>query len=134
MAETDTETTTPATTTGAGAELEPAPSDVPVPVTPDEDIGAERGYPKPVQYVVVALVLFVLTALEVWLFYLEGELPDGVITGLLLLLASTKFFLVVSFYMHLKEDKPIFRRLFILGLAAAILLYGAVLAMFHLVF
>ncbi len=118
----------------AGVDLEPAPSEVPVPVAPDEDIGEVRGYPKPVQYVIVAVVLFVLTALEVWLFYLEGTIPDAAVTSPLLLLASCKFLLVVSFYMHLKEDKPIFRRLFVVGLAAALILYGIVLATFQLIF
>jgi cytochrome c oxidase subunit 4 len=117
-----------------GVDLEPAPSDVPVPVTPDEDIGEVRGYATPIQYVQVAAILFVLTALEVWMYYLEGEIPNGVITALLLFFAVLKFFLVVSFYMHLREDKPIFRRLFVLGLVAALILYGAVLATFQLVF
>ncbi|MEZ5170235.1 MAG: cytochrome C oxidase subunit IV family protein [Acidimicrobiia bacterium] len=118
----------------APVELEPAPSDVPVPVTPDEDIGEVRGYPSPVEYVKVAAILFVLTALEVWMYYLEGDVPNGVITALLLIFSALKFILVVSFYMHLKEDKPLFRRLFVLGLGAALLLYGAVLATFQLVF
>lgn len=124
----------PVPASATGVDLEPAPSDVPVPVAPDEDIGEVRGYPKPVQYVLVAMVLFVLTALEVWLFYLEGTIPDAAITSLLLLLAFCKFVLVVSFYMHLREDKPIFRRVFVVGLAAALVLYGVVLATFQLIF
>lgn len=115
-------------------EFEPQPSEVPVPVTPDEDIGEVRGYPSPVEYVKVAAILFVLTALEVWMYYLEGDVPDGVITALLLIFSALKFVLVVSFYMHLKEDKPIFRRLFVLGLVAALILYSVVLATFELVF
>jgi cytochrome c oxidase subunit 4 len=131
---TDPSAAPPAPPSAAGVELEPAPSDVPVPVTPDEDIGEVRGYPKPVQYSLVAIVLFVLTSLEVWLFYLEGTIPDGAITGLLLVLGLCKFLLVVSFYMHLREDKPIFRRLFVLGLLAALTLYAIVLATFELIF
>ncbi len=117
-----------------GVELEPAPSDLPVPVTPDEDIGEVRGYATPIQYVQVAVILCVLTALEVWMYYLEGDVPDGVVTALLLLFSFLKFFLVVSFYMHLREDKPIFRRLFVLGLVAALFLYAIVLATFQLIF
>ncbi|MCZ7530576.1 MAG: cytochrome C oxidase subunit IV family protein [Acidimicrobiia bacterium] len=117
-----------------GVELEPAPSDLPVPVTPDEDIGEVRGYATPIQYVQVAVILCVLTALEVWMYYLEGDVPNGVVTALLLLFAFLKFFLVVSFYMHLREDKPIFRRLFVLGLVAALVLYAIVLATFQLIF
>lgn len=131
MADTTT-TTEPADE--AGVDLEPAPSDVPVSVTPDEDVGEVRGYASPIQYVKVAAVLFVLTALEIWMYYLEGDIPDGVITALLLVFAFLKFFLVVSFYMHLREDKPIFRRLFLLGLVAALILYGVMLATFQLVF
>ena len=42
-----------------------------------------------------------------------------------------KFVLVASWYMHLRTDKPIFRRFFMLGIVAAIMLYMIVLTTFH---
>ena len=50
---------------------------------------------------------------------------------LLLVMAFVKFFLVASWYMHLRTDQPVFRRFFILGASAAILLYLIVLAALH---
>jgi cytochrome c oxidase subunit IV len=50
---------------------------------------------------------------------------------LLLLFAVIKFFLVASWYMHLRTDRPIFRNFFVLGIAAAILLYLIVLSTLH---
>ena len=42
-------------------------------------------------------------------------------------MAAVKFFLVASWYMHLRTDQPVFRRFFIIGSVAAIGLYFVVL-------
>ncbi len=89
--------------------------------------GEVRPHPTPVQYVIVAVVLVVITALEIGVSYAEGTIPDGLIVVLLLVMAFVKFFLVASWYMHLRTDKPVFRRFFIMGAVAAIGLYLVVL-------
>ena len=43
----------------------------------------------------------------------------------------TKFALVASWFMHLRTDRPVFKRLFIVGAIAAPLLYLIVLATLH---
>ena len=93
--------------------------------------GELRPHPTPVQYVIVAIVLVVITALEIAVSYTEGTLPDGLIVVLLIVMAFVKFFLVASWYMHLRTDQLVFRRFFILGAVAAILLYLIVLATLH---
>jgi len=93
--------------------------------------GELRPHPTPIQYVVVAVILVVITGLEIAVSYTEGTLPDGLIVVLLLSMAFVKFFLVASWYMHLRTDRPVFRRFFILGASAAILLYLVVLATLH---
>jgi cytochrome c oxidase subunit 4 len=93
--------------------------------------GELRPHPTPVQYVMIAVVLVVITALEIGVSYTEGTLPDGLIVVLLLVMAFVKFFLVASWYMHLRTDQLVFRRFFILGTAAAIVLYLIVLATLH---
>jgi cytochrome c oxidase subunit 4 len=93
--------------------------------------GEERPHPSPFQYVIIAVVLCVVTAAEVGLYYLEDELPWGLIVGLLLTLALLKFVLVASWYMHLRTDKPIFRRFFTIGVLAAVILYTVVLTTFR---
>jgi cytochrome c oxidase subunit 4 len=93
--------------------------------------GEIRPHPQPARYVAIAAILVAATAAEVGLFYLEGEISDGLITALLLMFAVVKFFLVASWYMHLRTDKPIFRNFFVLGIVAAITLYLVVLSTLH---
>ena len=105
-------------------------SDVPpqaLPMLP----GGVRPHPTPFQYGMVRVILVVLTALEVTVSYLEGDIPNGLILLLLLVFMVLKFVLVVAWFMHLKTDRPIFRRLFAFGVAAAIVLYGAALSTLH---
>jgi len=105
----------------------PAPAEPQVPMLP----GEVRPHPTPQRYVMIAAVLVVATAAEVGLYYLEGDIPDGLIIVLLLMFAVIKFTLVASWYMHLRTDKPIFRRFFVLGIIAAISLYLIVLTTLH---
>jgi cytochrome c oxidase subunit 4 len=93
--------------------------------------GEERPHPSPFQYVVIFVVLCVVTAAEVGLYYLEGDLPWGLIVGLLVTLAVIKFVMVASWYMHLRTDKMIFRRFFTIGVIAAVVLYTIVLTTFR---
>mgnify|MGYP001220310629 CR=1 FL=1 len=89
--------------------------------------GEVRPHPAPLQYVLIAVVLVAITAVEVSLFYLQGTLPNAAIIPLLLILAILKFGLVASWYMHLRTDRPIFTRFFVLGIVAAVLLFMIVL-------
>ena len=96
--------------------------------------GEIKEHPDPLQYVIVAVVLVVITGVEIGVSYLEGSIPNGLIITLLLVMAFVKFFLVASWYMHLRTDQPVFRRFFIIGSIAAVLLYAAVLLMLHVSF
>ena len=60
-----------------------------------------------------------------------GQLSSGLCgpTG-----TFVKFFLVASWYMHLRTDQPVFRRFFIVGSVAAVGLYALVLLMLHVSF
>ena len=98
--------------------LEPAPNLLP---------GEVRPHPSPLQYVLIAVVLCTITAAEVSLYYLQGDLPNAAIIPLLLIFAILKFALVASWYMHLRTDRPIFARFFVLGIVAAVLLFLIVL-------
>ena len=94
--------------------------------------GEVKAHSSPFQYVMIALVLCVLTAVEVGLYYLEGDIPTWLLVGLLLALALVKFIMVASLYMHLSSDKPIFKRFFITGGIGAVVLYTIVLTTFHI--
>jgi cytochrome c oxidase subunit 4 len=62
---------------------------------------------------------------------MEGDIPDGLIVVLLLAMMVMKFFLVASWFMHLRTDQPVFKRLFVVGAIAAPVLYIVVLATLH---
>jgi cytochrome c oxidase subunit 4 len=83
-------------------------------------------------YVYVALVLTVITALEVGVIYIRFLTP--IIVPLLLAMSLAKFVLVVMFFMHLRYDARPLAALFVgplliaLGLAVALMtLTGAFL-------
>ena len=81
------------------------------------------------QYIVIALILAVLTALEVASTEVGG-LGSFLVPALLIMMA-VKFFIVVSYFMHLKFDNRLFGVMFYLGLIGAVVLYSVMLATFH---
>jgi cytochrome c oxidase subunit IV len=91
----------------------------------DVPVGAEHAHPGPVVYVRVAVVLAVVTAIEVALYYLG--LPAGLLVALLLGLASIKFSLVAAYFMHLKFDARLLRRVFLTGIILACAVYAVAL-------
>jgi caa(3)-type oxidase subunit IV len=93
-------------------------------VAPDEP-GAHE-HPSDGVYIIVALVLAALTAIEVGLYYLKG----GLTYIPLLVLMMLKFVIVAGFFMHLRFDSPLFRRLFAMGLGMAAFVYTALLFLF----
>jgi len=96
---------------------------------PEED----AGHPGPRQYVIVAVVLAVITAMEVALFYVDF-LPSAVVVASLLVLMAIKFALVVLWFMHLRFDSAIYKRLFVAGLALAASVFIIVLVTFGVFF
>jgi len=105
-----------------GGALAPAPGLLPGEVTE---------HPSPFKYVIIFLILVVVTAIEIGTSYLEGSVAAGVIVALLLFFGLVKFVLVVSYFMHLKTDQPIFRRFFTMGAIAAVVLYLIALTTLH---
>ena len=93
--------------------------------------GELRPHPSPFQYVMIAVVLCVITAIEVGVYYLPDDFPRALYVTILLTLALTKFVTVVAFFMHLRVDRPIFRRFFIVGSVGAVVLYTIVLTTLH---
>lgn len=85
-----------------------------------------HAHPTELVYIVVALVLAALTAIEVGLYYIKGGLTYIPLLFLMLL----KFIIVAGFFMHLRFDSPLFRRLFVMGLILASFIYTVVLFTF----
>jgi len=82
------------------------------------------------QYKWVALWLTLITAVEVWVYYTPFK-ESAAFAPTLLVMSAVKFAIVVFYYMHLKYDNAIFRRLFAMGLAIAICTLMALMFLFH---
>jgi cytochrome c oxidase subunit 4 len=83
------------------------------------------------QYIVVAVVLAALTALEVSTYWWPKDFPVSLSTGMLVFLMIVKFGTVTAFFMHLKFDKRILTIVFYSGLFLALGVYLAVLTAFR---
>jgi cytochrome c oxidase subunit IV len=84
--------------------------------------GGEHGaHPTDAQYMLIALILAAITAVEVGISYIKG-LGDAA-NPLLLILAAIKFAMVVAFFMHLRFDNRVLRRIFVTGFVLAIIIY-----------
>ena len=99
----------------------------------DEELAVEAAlesrhtHPSDTVYVGIAAILAVLTAIEVGLYYLKASTETALT---LLVLMALKFSIVVGFFMHLRFDSPLLRRLFVGGLVLAVTIYVIVLLMF----
>ena len=78
-------------------------------------------------YVQIALILAVITVVEVVIYYVPTL--RGVLIPALIVLSLAKFVMVVGFFMHLKYDHRLYRFMFAAGLALTLGVYLALLAM-----
>lgn len=93
--------------------------------TQDTQTGSSQGHhPTPREYVNIAIMLAILTGLEVSTYFVDF---GSIAIPLLVILMVIKFIMVVSFFMHLKFDSKLFGRLLYGGLAFALVLYAATL-------
>lgn len=96
----------------------PSPSEAPA-----------HAHPKEAEYVRIAVILAIVTAIEVGVYYFE-TIP-GLIAPILLILSALKFILVAMFFMHLKFDSRLFSFIFSGPLLLALAVMVAVLSMFQ---
>jgi len=64
------------------------------------------------QYKWVAVILTLITGVEVWVYYIPSFVASKLFVPSLLIMSAVKFAIVVLFYMHLKYDARLFRALF----------------------
>ena len=75
-------------------------------------MGEVHEHPTWKQYKWVALILTVITVIEVWAYYVPSFVASPAFVPILLIMSALKFAIVVLFYMHLKYDHRLFRALF----------------------
>ena len=98
-----------------------------------EDHGEHHEHPSDRQYVKIALILGGLTALEVFTYFESvHNLGDAAIYVILIVLMVLKFIYVVAWFMHLKFDSVLFKRVFVAGIVLALGVYLVMLTAFRI--
>ena len=83
-------------------------------------------HPTPKRYVQIAIVLGILTAIEIALYYTEDIV--GVFTDpILIILAVGKFIIVVGWFMHLRFENKMVNRFFAGGMILTLFLFAIVM-------
>ncbi len=87
-------------------------------------------HPSDAKYVKIAVILAVITAAEVSTYFWKsaGTLE---LVAVLFPMMIAKFAIVTGYFMHLKYDNPIFRRVFVFGLVLATVVYMIALTAFN---
>ncbi|HEX6165864.1 MAG TPA: cytochrome C oxidase subunit IV family protein [Acidimicrobiales bacterium] len=86
----------------------------------------QHTHPGDSKYYVVAAILAVITALEVGTYFLEDPSTTLLVAALVPMMVA-KFAIVAGWFMHLRYDNPLFRRVFVFGLLLAVAVYIIVL-------
>jgi cytochrome c oxidase subunit IV len=86
-------------------------------------------HPSDGKYIVIALILGAITAVEVAASYID---IGKVFVPLLVVCMIAKFGIVAGFFMHLKFDNALFTRVFVAGILLAIGVYIAFLGSLHI--
>jgi cytochrome c oxidase subunit 4 len=91
-------------------------------------------HPSDAKYVKIALILGVITAFEVATYWWEDIFGAKASTTALVVtlfpMMIAKFAIVTGYFMHLKYDNPLFKRVFVFGLLLAVAVYAIVLLTF----
>ena len=94
----------------------------------DHLVSGDHEHPGEPTYVRVAVILAIVTVVEVAIYYISAL--RGILVPVLLVLSIAKFVAVVGYFMHLKFDDRLFRWIFVAGLAISMSVVLALLAMF----
>ena len=95
----------------------------------DHDEG--HSHPSDWAYVKIALVLAAMTALEVFTYFRTVLDWGAALIPSLLIMMIVKFYLVATWFMHLRFDSKLFANLFTTGLILAVGVYVVALAAFE---
>jgi cytochrome c oxidase subunit 4 len=82
----------------------------------------QHAHPTDLQYVKIALLLGLITAAEVTTYFWE-DASTAALVVILFPMMIAKFAIVCGYFMHLKYDHPIFKRVFVAGLVLAVIVY-----------
>ena len=89
----------------------------------------EHSHPQPLEYVKIAAILAVITAIEVAVIYTPIRDVMALLLPVLFVLSAFKFALVALWFMHLKFDNRLFSWLFFGGMCLTVLMILALLVL-----
>jgi cytochrome c oxidase subunit 4 len=87
-------------------------------------------HPSPRKYVWIAVILAIITAAEVAIYYIPAL--EDYLVPFLIAFALVKFVMVAAYFMHLKFDSKLFRRFFVTGIVLGLIIFTVVLLTFFL--
>lgn len=73
---------------------------------------AAHVHPTGALYLKIFAILTIITAVEVWAYYIPSLVASPLFNPALIVMSAAKFATVVLFYMHLKFDHKLFKVLF----------------------
>jgi cytochrome c oxidase subunit 4 len=91
----------------------------------------EHAHPGERTYIKVAVTLAIITLIEVVIWYIDWMHENNLLVPALLVLSAIKFVAVVGFFMHLRFDARLFTYIFGSGLAVALSIILALMALFR---
>lgn len=91
----------------------------------------EKAHPGPKEYILIGVILCILTAAEVAVYFVEALAP--VLFHILVVLSTVKFILVVMYYMHLKFDNKLFTGVFMVPFSIAIFMVVSLVFLFRII-
>ena len=89
---------------------------------PHDDVEHAHEHPSDLKYVKIALLLGAITALEVGTYFIEDASTTFLVASLFPMMIA-KFAIVTGYFMHLKYDNPLFKRVFVFGLVLAVVVF-----------
>jgi cytochrome c oxidase subunit 4 len=106
------------------------------PLTDEQELEEHaHAHPTDSDYVKIALILGVITAAEVgtyfWKDIFGSEPSTFALVATLFPMMVAKFLIVIGYFMHLKFDNPLFKRVFIFGMFLAVAVFLAALTVFE---
>ncbi|HEY9555413.1 MAG TPA: cytochrome C oxidase subunit IV family protein [Acidimicrobiales bacterium] len=105
------------------------------PTAEEELLEHAHDHPSDGDYVKIAIILGVITAAEVgtyfWKDIFGSEPSTFALVATLFPMMIAKFIIVIGYFMHLKYDNPLFKRVFIFGLLLAMAVFIAALSAFE---
>jgi cytochrome c oxidase subunit 4 len=95
----------------------------------DHEVDGGHSHPTEMVYVKIAIILSIITAVEVAIFYIEAL--DSILVPALIIMSAVKFVVVVGYFMHLKFDDRRLAWIFLSGLAMAFAVFIVVALVMH---